>query len=221
MNYFILRNDQQYGPYTLADLQRYVASGQISPADLARSDGMSQPVPVSQIIGTIAVPQTYAPPLAAYPADALASRGQYADPPNLHWGLVLVFGIFTCGLFNLVWGIVLSVWMRSVAPQSKALYYYIGGIAALVGIFVVSFQAAATHTPNTLAGLVNIGYGVLLLIARFSLRTSLEEHYNSAEPIGLALSGVMTFFFGDIYFQYHLNDIVRRKKAGVLTRYPV
>jgi hypothetical protein len=214
MNYFILRNEQQYGPYTLADLQRYVASGQISPADLARSEGMSQPVPVSQIIGTIAVPQTYPPPPGQFAQNAIVSGTQYPDPPNLNWGLVLVFGIFTCGLFNLVWGIVQAVWMRSVAPQSKALYYYIGAAGALAAIFVVSFQAAATHAPNTMAGLVNIGYCILLLIGRFSLRSSLEQHYNTAEPIGLALSGVMTFFFGDIYFQYHLNDIVRRKSVG-------
>ncbi len=30
MNYFITRDGQQYGPYTLADLQRYVASGKSS-----------------------------------------------------------------------------------------------------------------------------------------------------------------------------------------------
>ena len=57
MNYFITRDGQQYGPYTLADLQRYVASGEILLTDLARSEGMSEPLPVSQIIGTIPVPQ--------------------------------------------------------------------------------------------------------------------------------------------------------------------
>lgn len=41
----------------------------------------------------------------------------------------------------------------------------------------------------------------------------MEEHYNGPEPIGLSLSGVMTFFLGGIYFQYHVNDIVRRKLA--------
>lgn len=48
----------------------------------------------------------------------------------------------------------------------------------------------------------------------------MEEHYNNAEPIGLALSGVMTFFFGGIYFQYHFNEINRRKsitRAGYAT----
>jgi hypothetical protein len=56
----------------------------------------------------------------------------------------------------------------------------------------------------------------MILIGRYSLKSSLEEHYNSAEPMGLLLSGVMTFFFGCIYFQYHLNDIVRRKNLDRL-----
>jgi hypothetical protein len=34
--------------------------------------------------------------------------------------------------------------------------------------------------------------------------------------MGLSLGVVMTFFFGDIYFQYHLNDIMRRKYAARL-----
>ena len=41
----------------------------------------------------------------------------------------------------------------------------------------------------------------------------MEEHFNGPEPIGLSLSGVMTFFFGATYFQYHINDIMRRKRS--------
>ena len=83
MNYFITRDGQQYGPYTVADLQRYVASGNILLTDLARSEGMSEPLPVSQIIGTIPAPQAQ---IRAAPA----STPIYPDPPNLHWGLVLL-----------------------------------------------------------------------------------------------------------------------------------
>jgi hypothetical protein len=207
MNYFITRDGQQYGPYSLADLQRYVASGEILLSDMARSEGMSEALPVSQIIGTIAVPQAQ---VSALP---VISGPFHPDPPNLHWGLVLLFGVFTCGLFNAVWGLVQAVWMKSVAPQSKALFYYIGSLCVLAGIVVVSFQAGLTHTRNSSAGLLNLAYSIAILVGRFSLRNSLEEYYNSAEPVGLGLSGVMTFFFGDIYFQYHLNQIMRRKQA--------
>jgi GYF domain 2 len=208
MNYFITRDGQQYGPYTLADLQRYVASGEIALSDLARSEGMSEPLPVSQIIGTIAVPQTQ------ISTNPISGGTIYPDPPNLHWALVLLFGVLSCGLFNAAWSLVQAAWMKRVAPQSTAIYYYIAAVCALVAVFFTSFAAAYTHSPSTVAGGLNIVYAVLLLVGRFSLRTSLEEHYNSVEPMGLALSGVMTFFFADIYFQYHFNDIVRRKNAA-------
>jgi hypothetical protein len=205
MNYFITRDGQQYGPYTLADLQRYAASGEILLTDLARSEGMSEPLPVSQIIGTIPVPQ------AQISTTPVINAAIYPDPPNLHWGLVLLFGIFSCGLFNAVWNLVQAAWMKKVAPQSTALYYYIASLCVLAATFFTGIEAAYTHSHNSVLGAVNLVYYILLLIGRFSLRSSLEQHYNSVEPMGLSLSGVMTFFFGDIYFQYHFNDIMRRK----------
>jgi hypothetical protein len=63
MNYWVSRGGQQYGPYSLADLQRYVASGNILPTDMARSESMSQWLPVSQILagGAGQAPQPAAP----------------------------------------------------------------------------------------------------------------------------------------------------------------
>jgi hypothetical protein len=192
VSYFITRGGQQYGPYTVADLQRYVGSGEILLSDLARSEGMSEPLPVSQII-------------AVYP-----------DPPNLHWGLVLLFSLLSCGLFSAAWNLVQAAWMKKVAPQSTALYYYVAGICVLAAIFFASFEAAYTHSSHSVFRAMNLVYAILTLIGRFSLRSSLEQHYNSVEPMGLSLGVVMTFFFGDIYFQYHINNIMRRKYAGRL-----
>jgi len=205
MNYFIDRDGQQYGPYTLADLQRYVASGDILLTDFARSEGMDAPLPVSQIIGTIQVPQ------APSTAGPVSLARQYPDPPNLHWGLVLLFGIISCGLFTTAWDIVQAVWMRQVAPQSKALFYYLAYAANLVLIAVLSAMASYQRVHNPLVGILNLAGIVVLIIGRFSLKASLEQHYNAEEPMGLLLSGIMTFFFGAVYFQYHFNDIVRRK----------
>jgi hypothetical protein len=205
MNYFVIRDDQRYGPYTLADLQKYVSSGEILLTDLAQSEGMSEPLPVSQIIGTISVSQL---PVSGAP---ISIAHAYPDPPNLHWALVLLFGIISCGLFTAAWDIVQAVWMRQVAPQSKALYYYLVYAADLVLIAVFSFIAAQHHVKNPLVSFLQLAAYILTLIGRFSLRSSLEKHFNDVEPMGLLLSGVMTFFFGAIYFQYHFNDINRRK----------
>jgi len=213
MNYMISRDGQEYGPYSLGDLQRYVASGDILLSDMTRSEGMTEFMPVSQVIGTIAMPApaTYAPMAAAMP--------DYPDPPNLHWGLVLLFEVMTCGMFNAVWGIVLGVWMRKVSPQSKAVYYYIAWAVTLVAIFFSSFISAATHSGDSLTHLLQLTSFVISMFARYTLRSSLEEHYNTVEPMGLALSGVMTFFFDVIYFQYHINDIMQRKNFDRISRY--
>src|SRR5215467_7219865 len=125
MKYYIRRDLNEYGPYTLADLQRYVAQGNISPNDLTRSEGMTDWVPVSQVLGTIPVsppPQPIAGAAGApayYPAVAQPGAMQagvaqagvaYAPalavpgpmPPDFHWALVLVIGLF-CSIFQLVW----------------------------------------------------------------------------------------------------------------------
>jgi hypothetical protein len=207
VDYFISRDGQQYGPYTLADLQRYVASGEVSLADLATSEGMAQPVSVAQIIGTIAA----APPATA--AGPISMADMYPDPPNLHWGLVLLFTVLTCGIFSIVWEIVLAVWMKKLQPESKAIYIYCGAGVLLLGVFASSFSHALNPASANITGLFQLAYYVTIQFARFSFRRSMEDHYNGTEPMGLSLSGVMTFFFGGMYFQYHINDIVERKAA--------
>jgi hypothetical protein len=67
--------------------------------------------------------------------------------------------------------------------------------------------------PHLLGNLVGLATWIMRLIARFTLRDTLERHFNTAEPIGLRLSAVMTFFFGGIYFQYKLNEINQIKQA--------
>jgi hypothetical protein len=49
------------------------------------------------------------------------------------------------------------------------------------------------------------------------MRQSLVTYYNMTEPIGLRLSGVMTFFFSTLYFQHHFSRIGDWKRTGILT----
>jgi hypothetical protein len=86
MNYYITRGGQQYGPYSLADLQKYVAAGNILPTDMARSDNMSQWLPVSQILSNIGAPQPpqpAAPQQPAYPQQPSAPQQPvYSQQPS-------------------------------------------------------------------------------------------------------------------------------------------
>jgi hypothetical protein len=203
VNYFIHRDGQQDGPYTLADLQRLVGSGEVLTTALASCEMSSDPVPISQIVAV--------PPSASLVA-AIAEARSFPNPPNLYWVLLLVLDVLTLGLFVTVWDIVQAVWLNKLETASKALFYYIIADACALGGFVI-FAAAPAHTsPGPVPYLFQVVAVILVLIGRFSFRSSMEKHFNGPDPIGLSLGGVMTFFFGGIYFQYHINDIVRRRR---------
>ena len=210
MHYQVTRNGQMYGPYTFEDLQRYVASGHILKSDLAKSDEMAEWVPVAQILNTAGVGS---PGYAAVPAYAAASvypgapGGSYPDPPNLNWALELLLGFLTCGLFVVVWNLVLAAWGKRLQPASNALTFYIIATALIVlnfggsyGNFIAVMHHGHPHR-SILGGLIGIATWVMRLIARFTLRDTLEQHFNGPERLGLRLGAVMTFFFGGIYFQ--------------------
>ena len=258
MHYQISRNGQLYGPYTLEDLERYLASGNVLPTDLAKSEEMADWIPVSQLLagrsaippgssfgtgpaaaatevpygapspgpGSYANPGTGNPgyPEAAYQPGTLAAS-PYPDAPNLHWALVLLFAFLTCSLFMFIWNLVIAAWLKRVQPNATSLFFYIGAallflVQMIIGVPYSLHHAASPgihmHTGNALSSLFGVAVWIVRLIARFSQRASLEEHFNGPEPIGLRLSGVMTFFFGGLYFQYHLNRINQVKLA---TRY--
>jgi hypothetical protein len=212
MNYFIKRDLQEYGPYTLSELQRYVASGNVLLTDLCHSEGATDWVPVSQVIGNIPVPQAAPAPTQA--SIAAAAAAQYPAPPSLHWGVVVLLGVLTCGLFGWVWAIVEANWMRKVQPTSKALVLW--SIAVLLFLVDVILTAVPDQGAKSLAVITRLGGAILWIAASFSMKNSMEEHYNSAEPMGLQLNGVMTFFFNIYYFQYHFTQINEsRKRQGV------
>jgi hypothetical protein len=72
------------------------------------------------------------------------------------------------------------------------------------------------NAAKGLAIVTRLGGAILWITASFSMKNSMEEHYNTAEPIGLDLNGVMTFFFNVYYFQYHFTQINEtRKRQGV------
>ena len=68
--------------------------------------------------------------------------------------------------------------------------------------------------------LVDLVLDVILIVMGFvmvfGVRKSMVTYYNSVEPIGLRLSGIMTFFFNFLYFQYHFSRIANWKRTGIL-----
>jgi hypothetical protein len=75
--------------------------------------------------------------------------------------------------------------------------------------------ASGFHNPYLGLGIpIGLFSFVLIELAFFDMRRSMEEHFNGPEPIGLSLSGVMTFFFGPFYFQYHMSRINELKRLA-------
>jgi len=132
MEYQIQRGDQKFGPYSLAELQQYVQEGRVLLTDLAQSEGMSDWVSVSQILGNIPIPA---------PAQVLATAPQdlVPLPPNMPWVvvlLILIVGQFLgllSVLFITVWSIVLANWARRLVNNNSAL--------VLVGMYPAGFIA--------------------------------------------------------------------------------
>jgi hypothetical protein len=223
MNYHISRDGQQFGPYTLAEVQRYVAEGNILLTDLACSEGMDRWVPVQQILGNIPVqPSPPSPPnygqVPVYPQPAFGAAPQPVAgplPPGLHWALVLLFGIMTCGIFSYVWMFIQASYVKKIRPDANCLLLYGIGIPGMILGSILRIAAAADESIRGLSTLIELAGAVVFIVGNFSLRNSLEDYYNSVEPLNLQLSGVMTFFFHVLYFQYHLTWIRQYKLTGV------
>jgi hypothetical protein len=213
MNYFVLRGDQQYGPYTLAELQLFTQQGHIAATDLARSEAMENWMPASQIIGNISMPAAGGTGFGVAPQTAWPIPADTGNvPPNLHWGAVLALSIVTCSLFGVVWSFIEAAYVRKLRRESNALLY----LGLYAATFVAPFLELMDHRLATVAPFLNIAGWVFYVSAAFSMKSTLEDYYNSEENIGLHLSGVMTFFFSVYYFQYHFNRINEWKRTGVL-----
>jgi hypothetical protein len=222
MEYTVKRGEQTYGPYSLGDLQKYVQSGNIALTDLTQSEGMNDWAPISQVIGTVQVP---AEPVYGAPAAIDPWAESVSLPPNLHWILVLlmniVFRFAKLGIsFNAIWMLVLANWARKLEGDNNILVYAAMYPASLItGIIAVRVlrTGGISREAASAAGVLLILVGfIAYLIGIFKIKAAMESYYNSNENIGLLLSGVMTFFFGCIYLQFHVNRIAKWKSTGIL-----
>lgn len=238
MKYYIQRELNEYGPYTLADLQRYIAQGSIVLTDLTRSEGMTEWVPVSQVIGNIPIPVA-APPAQnpGYGGQMYGSGPAYGTapaygspvpmytpaavmgpvPPDFHWALVLLLTVLTCGLFGWAWLFVQAAYVRKIDRESHGvLFSVLAFLSFFAGWIINGVSRAMDGVASPWFGVLAFVGFILLLVAIFQIRSDLEDYYTIIEPIQLKVSGVMTFFFGIFYLQHHFTRIAVWKKTGIL-----
>jgi len=218
--YLLARNGQQQGEYSLNDLQRMVSEGSAMVTDLVWKEGMASWVPLLNVLPSPSMPpgSLPPPPLPAqvaygYPPPAAAGTA-YLMPPSMPWGLVLLCTILTLGIFYWVWIFRQSNFIRKLDPTDSSRLLLIIGLAGSIASNVGAVVAEGSQ--QGLSSLLQLAGTVSLIVAVFKMRTSMESYYNSVEPIGLKLSGVMTFFFSVLYFQHHFSRISRWKQTGFL-----
>lgn len=226
--YHVNRNGKRLGVYPEPEARDYFSQGRIGPDDLVWREGMAAWLPASQVFGP--APQADLPGAPPLPLPAAATPGPDDQPgivtrsspsaaplpPRLHWALVLLFTVLTLGIFYIVWMFVQSAWVRRIDPQSNA--------TTLLAVYVV--LAVAGQVAGEIGGEGSTGesVGVLLVLAGtvvsvfgfFSMRRSMLDHYNQAEPIGLRLSAALTFFLSVFYLQHHMTRIAGWKQTGAL-----
>ncbi|WP_164546964.1 MULTISPECIES: DUF4339 domain-containing protein [unclassified Variovorax] len=230
MDIHVNRNGQAFGPYEESEARALYARGNIAPSDLVWRSGMAEWQTALQMFGERAtqpgappvvspppLPPQQVPPVPGYAAPP-SSYGQQTVvpqqdlPPKLHWALVLLFTVLTFGIFALVWPFIQSTWVRKIDPRSNATLYLAGNVAlAIVGNLMDASSSPSTQGAGVLLQIVSY---VLFFCGYYSMRRSMLDHYNGVEPIGLRLSGAMTFFFSILYLQYHMTRIAKWKQTG-------
>ena len=75
MQVHIDRGGERYGPYSIEDINAYLANGTLLPTDLAWRDGMTAFAPIHQVPGVV-LPGAVATPSAAAPAETTCPQCQ-------------------------------------------------------------------------------------------------------------------------------------------------
>jgi GYF domain 2 len=187
----------------------------------------------------------YAAPAPAYGGGYAQQPVAGAVPPGLHWFVLLLLGCLTGGILMWIWIFVQASFVKKIEPRNKAIMWLLLGILGTVGslgtlVYVIAqfhIDFAALRDPEAVTALVNliVAYlkenvaliivcyagsflgGICMIVGYFTMRGGIQRYYNTVEPIGLRLSGVMTFFFNILYFQYHFRRIARWKTTGQLS----
>ncbi|MDZ7639609.1 MAG: DUF4339 domain-containing protein [Bryobacterales bacterium] len=234
MNYFVQREQQEYGPYTEADLRRYLGSGHLSPDDRFRQEdsGGYRSLRESGFLSAGPSILSSIPPGAFLPAYQKPQMANGAPlPPDMHWALVFLLTVVTCGFFAVIWMLMQAWWLKQLREGNRSVWTlatslgicYAGSL--VLGIFAPVMEIASRG--NEEVGMMFVALlGVSLLIslvglcfffaAVLGMRQEMLDYFNSVENIHLQLSFVLTLFIGMYYLQYHMSRIAAWKKTGAL-----
>ena len=97
MKIHIDRNGERFGPYSIEEINAYLAAGTLLPSDLAWKDGMTDWLPVHQISGVVAATGSVVTSVLPSQPCRLETKKRFSKELLPWWGcwlLGLEFGYF-------------------------------------------------------------------------------------------------------------------------------
>ena len=147
------------------------------------------------------------------PEAELTQQNTGGNKPILNFDRFSAWGVFFLSLFTL--GIYSIYWLVSRANKANALAKHQVNqnlIYGYIAIYAINFVLAFTDISEVLSAMASIISLIVGLVFIFSLRTSLKELINEGSNEPVHLSGILTFFFYAIYFQYKINEAIDNQK---------
>jgi hypothetical protein len=127
------------------------------------------------------------------------------------------YGRFPFGILN-AFVLYQALWLKRAEPQSRAIYWYVA--SALLSFVTYFISKQATTFSSWQEGVLATANFVIYVYGIFKFKWEMENHFTETDPVGLNLSGVMTFFFSNLYFQYHFHEIYLHKRGNPITITP-
>ena len=119
----------------------------------------------------------------------------------MHWGIVLVLGAITAGVFTSFWLVHQARWTRTVTGRGVGLLLAGANLVGTVAS-VVAYWLPLRWQPS--GYLQEYGSGILFALFIASVYTVRYDLTHG--PIDLPLGKVLPLFLGPVYFQYWLMD---------------
>jgi hypothetical protein len=148
----------------------------------------------------------YAPPKARVDAEVL--RGSVLAFPRFSAWFVFLLCIVTLGLYPLYWLYTRTKIANRVLPSNPISMGLAAAVLTLATAnLVIGFLSGADANDASLR--MSLATWAIQLAWIFQLRARLSEISNKP-----AVGGVMTFFFGSLYFQYKINEFIDELHEG-------
>lgn len=129
---------------------------------------------------------------------------------------VFLLGMITQNLYSLYWLYSRAQTTNMLAKENKVnlLYLFVAIPCIIIGVFTDIFIDEFQNETLLLAtGILTFVGLIFWVIFAFSMRKPLTEIINRSSADNVHLSGLLTFLFSSIYFQYKINEAIDNIKT--------